>query len=166
MEIVNNAYQKSLQNQEPYSIEHRLLMSDGRIKYVEEKCKNYFNTIVDQDPKNTPEFKEEIEGVYSTMHSLFRNYRSKYEEISKFTSAASGIHEIESSAYSTIENFSKFAHQMTNPLEQYEKDSGVYDKGDYKMEKRIRELIPILSKIEIVKSTGEITIKNKNVDTM
>jgi PAS domain S-box-containing protein len=43
VEIVNNAYQKSLQNQEPYSIEHRLLMSDGRIKYVREKCNSTFD---------------------------------------------------------------------------------------------------------------------------
>ena len=43
LEMVNETYKKSLQTQEPYSIEHRLLMSDGRIKYVKENCKSEFN---------------------------------------------------------------------------------------------------------------------------
>ena len=51
-------------------------------------------------------------------------------------------------AYTTIENFARFTQQLANPLEKFEKDSGIYDKGDYKMEKRIKELIPILSKID------------------
>lgn len=42
-ELVNNAYLNSLKTKENYAIQHRLLMSDGRIKYVEEKCKNYFD---------------------------------------------------------------------------------------------------------------------------
>ncbi|MCW8987816.1 MAG: PAS domain S-box protein, partial [Gammaproteobacteria bacterium] len=35
---VNQAYKESLENKSPYSIEHRLLMPDGRIKLVNEKC--------------------------------------------------------------------------------------------------------------------------------
>jgi len=37
-EMVDAAYKKSLSDQMPYEITHRLLMSDGRIKYVHEKC--------------------------------------------------------------------------------------------------------------------------------
>lgn len=36
-EAVNGAYTESLQNRQPYEIEHRLLMPDGRIKYVLER---------------------------------------------------------------------------------------------------------------------------------
>jgi PAS domain S-box-containing protein len=37
-EIVNNAYSASIKNKAPYSIDHRLLMSNGKVKYVNEKC--------------------------------------------------------------------------------------------------------------------------------
>jgi len=43
-EAVNAAYTKSLKTQEPYEIVHRLLMSDGRIKYVKEHCETTFDT--------------------------------------------------------------------------------------------------------------------------
>ncbi len=38
-EMVNQAYTRSLETRTPYSIEHRLLMDDGRVKYVQERCK-------------------------------------------------------------------------------------------------------------------------------
>lgn len=42
-EAVNKAYADSLQQRTPYQIEHRLLMKDGRIKYVLEKCETIFD---------------------------------------------------------------------------------------------------------------------------
>jgi len=36
---VNQAYQDSLQTHQPYEITHRLLMADGRVKHVHERCK-------------------------------------------------------------------------------------------------------------------------------
>jgi PAS domain S-box-containing protein len=40
---VNNAYNESLRTKKPYKIEHRLLMKDGRIKYVMEDCETEFD---------------------------------------------------------------------------------------------------------------------------
>lgn len=40
---VNKAFQDSLLNQSPYEITHRLLFGDGRIKWVYEKCKSWFD---------------------------------------------------------------------------------------------------------------------------
>ena len=40
---VNEAYNRSLQTREPYETTHRLLMPDGRIKYVTERCASYFD---------------------------------------------------------------------------------------------------------------------------
>jgi len=79
-----------------------------------DECKKYFNSIVIQTPKNTAEFKEEIELTYSSMYSLFRNYKSKYDEISKFKSAASGVQDIESSAYTTIEKAVRDAKKISD----------------------------------------------------
>ncbi len=46
-EMVNNAYTESVRTRTPYNIEHRLLMKDGRVKYVNEICETYY----DQDGK-------------------------------------------------------------------------------------------------------------------
>jgi len=40
---VNAAYLTSLEAQTPYSVEHRLLMPDGRIKFVREECETHFS---------------------------------------------------------------------------------------------------------------------------
>lgn len=42
-ESVNNAYTHSLQTRKPYEIVHRLLMRDGRIKWVHERCQTSFD---------------------------------------------------------------------------------------------------------------------------
>lgn len=42
-EKVNKAYLQSLEDQKPYVIEHRLKMSDGRIKWVREQCTSNFD---------------------------------------------------------------------------------------------------------------------------
>ncbi len=41
-EMVNAAYAKSLSDRTPYQITHRLLMPDGRIKYVQEQCETLY----------------------------------------------------------------------------------------------------------------------------
>lgn len=42
-EVVNTKYQESLKNKTPYSLEHRLLMKDGRVKFVKERCETTFD---------------------------------------------------------------------------------------------------------------------------
>ena len=43
IEKVRTTYTRSLETQEPYEIVHRLLMKDGRIKYVRENCETTFD---------------------------------------------------------------------------------------------------------------------------
>jgi len=47
-ERVDQAYTQSLKTGTPYSIDHRLKMKDGRIKYVQERCKTEYD--VDGNP--------------------------------------------------------------------------------------------------------------------
>jgi PAS domain S-box-containing protein len=51
-ELVNDAYAQHLRDQLPCQVIHRLLMTDGRIKYVQEQCKTVFaedgNPLVSQ----------------------------------------------------------------------------------------------------------------------
>jgi PAS domain S-box-containing protein len=42
-EFVNQAYTGSLKDKKPYDIVHRLLMKDGRVKYVNERCETFYN---------------------------------------------------------------------------------------------------------------------------
>lgn len=42
-QIVDTAYSQSLDNREPYRVDHRLLMKDGRVKYVHERCITEFS---------------------------------------------------------------------------------------------------------------------------
>lgn len=42
-EKVAAAYQQSLENKQPYEINHRLLMKDGRIKYLRELCRTEYS---------------------------------------------------------------------------------------------------------------------------
>jgi PAS domain S-box-containing protein len=42
-EMVDKAYSDSLISKEPYEIEHRLVLSDGKVKYVHEKCETFFD---------------------------------------------------------------------------------------------------------------------------
>ncbi|MEM9503352.1 MAG: PAS domain S-box protein, partial [Cyanobacteria bacterium P01_E01_bin.43] len=42
-EIVNEAYTNHLKHQQPYDLVHRLLLPDGRIKYVREHCETSFH---------------------------------------------------------------------------------------------------------------------------
>jgi PAS domain S-box-containing protein len=42
---VNNAYTNSLNTKTPYVIDHRLLFSDGRIKWVHEQCESFYDPV-------------------------------------------------------------------------------------------------------------------------
>ncbi|TLM65556.1 MAG: PAS domain S-box protein [Deltaproteobacteria bacterium] len=41
--LVDQTYRDSLENKTPYKLVHRLLMSDGRVKYVQECCKTWYD---------------------------------------------------------------------------------------------------------------------------
>jgi PAS domain S-box-containing protein len=43
-QFVDRSYTESLASRIPYSIEHRLLLPDGRIKRVHERCESFYNT--------------------------------------------------------------------------------------------------------------------------
>ena len=44
-QLVNDAYLNSLETRQPYEIDHRLLMKDGRVKYVQERCETTFDDM-------------------------------------------------------------------------------------------------------------------------
>lgn len=44
-DTVNHVYKESVENKRPYQVRHRLLMKDGRVKYVEERCETFYNNF-------------------------------------------------------------------------------------------------------------------------
>lgn len=42
-ELVNRIYTESVKSKTPYELVHRLMMKDGRVKYVHERCETYYD---------------------------------------------------------------------------------------------------------------------------
>ncbi len=47
-QMVHEIFQSALNNKTPYAVDHRILLKDGRIKFVHEQCEIYY------DPQTTP----------------------------------------------------------------------------------------------------------------
>jgi PAS domain S-box-containing protein len=74
---VNQAYTGSLNDRKPYEIVHRLLMPDGRIKYVRETCESFFNT--EGKPLRSVGTVQDITELHRAELQL-REYREHLEE--------------------------------------------------------------------------------------
>ena len=96
-DAVNNAYSVSLNTQAPYAIEHRLLMPDGSIKWVMERCETEYSedalplsstgTVQDITERKHLEFEKvrllhEMEGrikELQTLHGLSQSIQNRTE---------------------------------------------------------------------------------------
>lgn len=67
-DAVNAAYQQSLEDKAEYNITHRLLMPDGRIKYVNERCETTFDE--DGNPLHSLGTIHDITQIKQTEHEL------------------------------------------------------------------------------------------------
>jgi PAS domain S-box-containing protein len=52
-EMVNTAYTTSVEARQPYAIVHRLLMTDGRIKFVQEHCETSYDPVTGRPVRST-----------------------------------------------------------------------------------------------------------------
>jgi diguanylate cyclase (GGDEF)-like protein/PAS domain S-box-containing protein len=76
-EVVNQAYTDSLASKKPYTIDHRLLFSDGRIKYVREACETRYddkgNPVLSQGTVQNITEQKEAEQQLGLYASVFLN---------------------------------------------------------------------------------------------
>ncbi|MEI7849285.1 MAG: PAS domain-containing protein, partial [Chloroflexota bacterium] len=73
-EAVDQAYTTSLQTRSSYEIDHRLLMPDGRVKYVLERCESFYS--VDGHPLRSVGTVQDITERKHTEESLLSLKRS------------------------------------------------------------------------------------------
>lgn len=81
---VNEAYQASLATRQPYNIAHRLLMQDGRVKYVIERAETIYNAQREpvrsigtvQDITDLMRLEQELQLRESVFRGLFENMSS------------------------------------------------------------------------------------------
>ena len=108
-ELVNQTFQKSVEEKTPYNIVHRLLMPDGRIKWVEENgetnydeegnpictlglvqdiTKRYENELKIKEQEKTLQFKSKMETMGEMIEMVAHQWR---QPLSIITTIASGM---------------------------------------------------------------------------
>ncbi|WP_339132976.1 MAG: PAS domain S-box protein [Candidatus Electrothrix sp. GW3-4] len=75
-EAVNSLYTNSLKNKTPYSIDHRLLFPDGRIKYVHEQCETFYDGEIPVRSIGTVQDITEGKLTEEALHRLNRELRA------------------------------------------------------------------------------------------
>jgi PAS domain S-box-containing protein len=71
LEMVNRAYTQSVQDKTSYHIVHRLLMPDGRIKYVRERCETFYDDR--GKPLRSSGTVQDITEQYEAQQALLKN---------------------------------------------------------------------------------------------
>lgn len=95
--LVADTFNQSVKRQEPYSVEHRLLMPDGRIKYVHERGLTHYNddgdpirsvgTVQDVTERRRAEDKIEFLALYDPLTRL-PNRRLLIDRLQRFISGS------------------------------------------------------------------------------
>lgn len=120
-EAVNQAYSDSLKSKSPYEIIHRLLMKDGRIKYVREQCHTEFDhdtpTVSIGTVQDITKLKEQEEAL--------RQANTKLQELDKLKSMfiASMSHELRTPLNSIIGFTGILLQGIAGDLNEKQRDS-------------------------------------------
>lgn len=107
-EKVNSVYQNSIETKAPYAIEHRLMMTDGRIKHVREECETAYDAKgaplrslgIIQDITERKEIEERVRNLNVELEQRVRERTAQLEAANK---------ELEAFSYSV-------SHDLRSPL--------------------------------------------------
>ncbi|MBW9269271.1 MAG: PAS domain S-box protein [Candidatus Thiodiazotropha sp. (ex. Lucinisca nassula)] len=121
-EKVNSAYTQSLKDKRPYEITHRLLMKDGRIKYVRELCDTQYAD--DGNALYSSGVVQDITGLVQTENQL-KEANTKLKELDKLKSMfiASMSHELRTPLNSIIGFTSILLQDILGELNERQRDS-------------------------------------------
>lgn len=121
-EKVDAAYKESMNNKAPYNIEHRLLMKDGRIKYVTEQGHTVFDdngkalssmgTVLDITDRKIIE--QKLEKSQQDLMELNQSLELAVQERTKDLEEAKNAAEAANMAKSTF--LAKMSHELRTPM--------------------------------------------------
>ena len=114
-EKVNNSWKKSLQDKDSYTIEHRLLFKDNRVKWVKEKCRTEFDELgkpvhsigIVQDITDQKKAEERLKNAHETLKKMNQTLEKKVEERTS---------EVQQLLKQKDEFINQLGHDLKNPL--------------------------------------------------
>lgn len=154
-ELVNLAYTDSLRTKQPYDLVHRLLMADGRIKYVRVRCETEYDnqdkpvlssgTLQDITDKEVLRIR--LKNEEEQYHSLVTNipaivYRCRLDEdwtmqyMSNFTEDLTG-YPVSDFLYNRVRSYASIIHPDDIQYVENAVDQGVKTDGRYFIEYRV-----------------------------
>lgn len=147
-ESVNHAWNQSLKNKEPYTIEHRLLVGNNQIKWVKEECETTFDRHgkpihsigIVQDITERKKAEEKLKDAHDRLKDLNQNLERRVEERTR---------EVQRLLKQKDEFINQLGHDLKNPL------------GPF------IQLLPILKKhVRNTKDEKIVTVLDRNANYM
>jgi len=173
VEAVQNAYERSLKDKEPYQVAHRVLMKDGRVKYVLERCENSFDeagtpirsvgTVQDISEKRAMDEKLEhvqrLESLGVMAGGIAHDFNNILTAIMGNAGLAERKLERDSPALKHVSRINKASHRATELCSQMLAYSG---KGDFIVKPiNLSELVAEISRLIEVSISRKVTIREK-----
>ncbi len=183
--MVQNAYQQSLVNKTPYELVHRLLMPDGRIKYIQEKCRTFYDrngqavrslgTVQDISERKLAELaliesEQRFRELFEQMPNIaVQGYDQQGIVIfwNRASSRLYGYQEMEALGRQIWELIIPSARQVA--VRQAIHDFAAHDRqipaGELHLQRRDGSVVPVFaSHVKLVNTNGEAEIYSINID--
>ena len=144
-EIVNQSYLQSLKHHTPYDIEHRLMLPDGRIKYLHERCETSFaadgtplislGTVQDITERKRAEtlamrFGHLLKNSFNEIY-IFDAYTLKFLQVSEGATKNLGYSDEELSHLTPLDLKPLYSHErfteLISPLQKGEQNSLLFE---------------------------------------